>query len=80
MGSRPRYVVRSVKVAAGSFPAAAAVSALAALGAAPAEAAAAGAAPVLTQASAAAEGTLLREAGAPERQGGQGRPAGPGAA
>ncbi|MFD1214009.1 hypothetical protein ACFQ36_18395 [Arthrobacter sp. GCM10027362] len=59
MGSRPRYIVRSVKVAAGSFLTAA-VGVMGMLGAAPAQAAAASGIAVHTHVSAAAAGTLVR--------------------
>jgi len=59
MASRPRYVVRSMKIAAGSFLAAAAVGVLGVLGTAPAQAALPQPAGAYAQLSADAAGTLL---------------------
>ncbi|MCG2621507.1 hypothetical protein LVY72_06195 [Arthrobacter sp. I2-34] len=71
MGSRPRYVVRSMKVAAGSLLAAAAVSVLGVLGTAPAQAAVPQTFGAHAQLSAAAAGTLARRGiDAPEVQAG----------
>lgn len=60
MASRPRYVVRSMKMAAGPFLAAAAVGVLGVLGAAPVQAAVPQVVGAHVQLSAAAAGTLVR--------------------
>jgi hypothetical protein len=76
MGSRPRYIVRSMKMAAGSFLAAAAVGVLGVLGTAPAQAALPQAVGTHVQVSAAAARTLVRGGNdAPDDQAGQAEPA-----
>ncbi|NKX53501.1 hypothetical protein [Arthrobacter mobilis] len=80
MGSRPRYIVRSMKAAAGSFLTAAAVGVLGMLGATPAQAAVLDVIAAHAPLTAAGAGTLVRREGeAPEQQAAPARSAGQGA-